>query len=84
MDGQIPMIVRGYCGYLREMSTEVVEARIDGVSKTTAATISDIVLVDTHDPRITIHMEGVTAAAEICKEVVRGLMSGAKSSDPDT
>lgn len=23
-------------------------------------------------------------AAEICKEVVRGLMSGAKSNDPDT
>lgn len=60
MDDKIPMIVRGYCGYLREMSAEVVPVSLDRVGRTVVETVSDIVLEDLHDPRITIHMEGVT------------------------
>lgn len=58
MNPSEPIIIRGYCGYLKELLLHN-EAIILGPHFTARIPVYDVVLVDTKDPRITINMEGV-------------------------
>ena len=59
MNPNEPVIIRGYCGYLRELSISS-EAIMAGPHFATRIPVYDVVLVDTKDPQITINIEGVT------------------------
>lgn len=60
MNPREPVIIRGYCGYLKELYVSS-EAVMAGPHFTTKIPIYDVVLVDTKDSQITINIEGVTA-----------------------